>query len=103
MYTKGPWITKFDIVDRTYDVVLGYDPEKKEYPASEIIVGLKDADAFLIAAAPDMYKALRWIVKNLTTDEVELAREVWGNTNTRIILEAVEAGRQALAKAKGMD
>lgn len=56
-----------------------------------------------VDAYPDVYEALRWIVKNLTTDEIELAREVWGNTNTRIILEAVEAGRQALAKAKGMD
>ena len=44
--------------------------------------------------------ALENLVNHLPESEIELAREVWGNTNTRLILEYREEARQVLAATK---
>jgi len=44
--------------------------------------------------------ALENLINHLPESEIELAREVWGNTNTRLILEYREEARQELAATK---
>ena len=44
--------------------------------------------------------ALENLINHLPESEIELAREEWGNTNTRLILEYREEARQALAATK---
>jgi hypothetical protein len=44
--------------------------------------------------------ALKNLINHLPESEIELAREVWGNTNTRLILEYREEARQKLAATK---
>ena len=55
----------------------------------------------LHAAAPLLLKTCSNLVKNLPESEVELAREVWGNTNTRLINDAILQAKFALAAAEG--
>jgi hypothetical protein len=75
--------------------------EIPDYCYHEEDVENNKANAHLIAAAPDLYEALKTIVTNLPNSEIELAYEVWGTTNTRIILQVIEMAKQALAKSEG--
>lgn len=82
-FTQGPWI-----VEDGYAVV----SEQGDYIAScsDIDSGksTKEANANLIAAAPDIYEALRLMVQ-LATAEVHIGRAVLDSANA------------ALAKAEG--
>jgi len=56
----------------------------------------------------EMSVVLRNLVNNLPQTEIELAREVWGNTNTRIVSEARKDAalfldHKAETKPHGMD
>ena len=54
-------------------------------------------------SAPQLRAALKNLINHLPESEIELAREVWGNTNTRLILEYREEARQILADSGGME
>jgi hypothetical protein len=47
-------------------------------------------------------EALRGVIKNLPESEIELAREVWGNTNTRIILDSFAEAERILKELEEM-
>ncbi len=46
---------------------------------------MDEANAHLIAAAPDLLELARMLALNLPDYELDLAREVWGNTNVAVI------------------
>ncbi len=52
-------------------------------------------------ASKDMYEALKKICVEHSNFVFEELAEAIGNTNTRILKDTIEAGRQALAKANG--
>ena len=54
----------------------------------------------LHAAAGKMLEAGKNLVKNLPESEIELVRDIWGNTNTRIISDAVFQVKTAIAAAE---
>ncbi|MHC4413325.1 MAG: hypothetical protein ACYSW6_10235 [Planctomycetota bacterium] len=104
-YTPGPWKCDFahhhathkesGAAQRVYAVVKCTCKPKHDFAVR--YVPYNDDDANLIAGTPALYEALRNLVNNLPESEIEIAREAWGNTNTRIVSEAREAARQALA------
>ena len=49
----------------------------------------------------ELREALKRMVNNLPEPEIELAREVWGNTNTQIILVARTEAQAAIQAAEG--
>ncbi len=81
-YTKEEWAVKVNPKGYGYDVVEG---------KHRIADQLSEANANLIAAAPDMYKALREACQFITPQQAEFAPT------------AVSKIRQALAKAEGKE
>lgn len=61
----------------------------------------RDELGHMFATAPSTLEALKQLVSVLPDDEVELAREVWGNTNTALVKSKLSLARAALAKANG--
>jgi len=82
-YTKGKWEIEGCNIQTANGrtIALAYDPDR---PYHETPIAL--ANARLIAAAPDMYKALKEIITDL---------EGWNKYDQRFL----EKGKQALAKA----
>jgi hypothetical protein len=88
-YTKGPWVAdKFGDID---------GPNGEPIATTDGVPGIEDvagANARLIAAAPDMYEALR--VAEIASEELcqgqDAANECWNTLRTI---------RAAIAKAEG--
>jgi len=52
-------------------------------------------------AAPLLREALTRMLNNLPVSEIEIAREAWGSSNTRCVLDARELAEAALKAARG--
>lgn len=48
--------------------------------------------------AERLSQALRRLINEVPEEQLELAREVWGNTNVRIILDRIAEGKAALER-----
>lgn len=103
-HTPGPWVsfipknsTVVEVHDKNGLPIIawsGFDDCRRNY--SE-----QTANARLIAAAPQMLEALELLLASLPESEIEIARECWGNTNTKIILFARNQVKAAIDAAKG--
>ena len=49
----------------------------------------------------ELLKACKRLINNLPIAHVEEMREIWGNTNVRILLDAIGEVKQAISKAEG--
>lgn len=92
-HTPGPWAYKLDEDCRNLSVTTAYAP-------TEIVGGCGccdspwvscEADARLIAAAPDLLEALEEIVKEYCENP----------DNGRTLRWAIDGAKEAIAKAKG--
>lgn len=98
-HTKGPWHT-------VETVVAQLNPEEKAYfIASEknevhgLLYGLKESDAQLIAAAPDLLEALEFLVKSFP--ELQTDEELSGADVIEHLANHWDIFIKAIAKAKG--
>ena len=96
-YTKGPWKYGAELSSRTGEWLISFDAGNRgrgigiaeTRPGS----GQEEANARLIAAAPELLEALEWVLGEyqvIFTDET-------GKTEN----EAIAFARAAIAKAKG--
>ena len=92
-HTPGPWKAIGDFIHTSDNLpfVLAYTPEQQD----GVPVGDRDANAQLIAAAPEMLAALKRLV-----DLLEVMRGL-GDTPIKGWSKRVEAARAAIAKATG--
>lgn len=93
-HTPGPWVTAERIKTARIDdarMVRPADHCNYKHGATAI-VGTSEADANLIAAAPELLVALQLMVDRFI--DTEGSYGVWEN-------EAIEAARAAIAKATG--
>jgi len=106
-HTKGPWTTVWIKPDATKGHtfeprcwITGIDPEFGEVRLADIpdpIDYNADANARLIAAAPEMLEALEGIFEHCS-----LVHKHWGEgCNQREANAAIKAASVAIAKAKG--
>ena len=109
MYTKGEWYWEYN--DQMHHNLRaksthpsGVEEDKHILFVATDFLGedslINDDNAHLIAAAPDMYEALEAICLEHNSWVFEELAEVLGNTNTRILKDTIEKGKQALTKAK---
>lgn len=88
-FTPGPWVAKGTDIFTGYPVGRSQEPEEIIYAMQLYEVeGTQEANARLIAAAPDMYEALKAIIES---GEIPLCY------SDKLVVMA----KQALAKAEG--
>ena len=98
-YTKGNWVAKARHVrnDGTQDEItgMGWDVEGPPVP---LVRGqfTKAADAYLVAAAPDLLEELEWAYSQLCL------HPDWCDANHPVLKPRHDAIRAAIAKAKGV-
>lgn len=100
-YTPGPWeasegypsdIWHVDMPSRGYSVVVSRGEEDWDMPVEEV-----QANARLIAAAPELLDCLIWAV-----DFAEGSRDIPGSTLDNPVFNGwIDRCRKAIAKAKG--
>ena len=97
MFTKGPWkigahcsTAVFDVTGRSIASAGGYQSNIKP----DQVFTENEANAHLIAAAPDLYEALKHLVEYI--DKEGPAAKEW-----KAITEWCEKGEQAILKAEG--
>ena len=100
-FTPGPWywdeengwLVADDPLDKLYGtIILAPDRDR-----AKIVIEANDPDARLIAAAPELYEASRSLALSLPDSEMDLAREVWGNTNVAVVIHWRDKVLSALA------
>jgi hypothetical protein len=101
-YTPGPWAAEANGVfkdEQRNPIASVYDPEHTNH-----LTDIAKANAQLIAAAPDMYEALKDLVKLLECDDpVEVGCScAYTGTGAPLICAWCKA-KQALAKAEGRE
>lgn len=108
-HTPGPWVVESDgnypIVRKRFrpDHHMDVCGPVHGYMYAEDEKGEQRANAHLIAAAPEMYEALKAAddaLAQFTAFEYS-AREIMGNTNFELVKLRREQVRAALAKAEG--
>ncbi len=80
-------------------VEANYDPE-----CTECVKSLENAIAEIAQLQQDkaeLVRALRNVVNNLPEDEIHIAAEVWGHTNTNIVLSVHRSAKEIIAKHGG--
>ncbi len=94
-YTPGPWVGF--IAENSFDILLAGRPGCIASCAND---GDHDADANsrLIVAAPDMLAALRIIIDN---EHRRLSGGAANEPTLREVIDGIDAGRAAIAKATG--
>lgn len=90
-YSSNPFFDAKYIIEDADERYVG--ESTKESAANHIAIVLNSHGALL--------DALVKLVNALPDDEVELAREVWGNSNTVVVRSRIEAARAAITKARG--
>jgi hypothetical protein len=104
-HTPGPWRVSEGM---TPDTLLVRDDEHgiaqvwaAYKPDGPLEVGTKEANARLIAAAPELLEALRYL---LNTDNVATVHAKWGEGCNREEVDAMlKQARAAIAKAEGKE
>jgi hypothetical protein len=95
MFTPGPWSVDVGADDRPYVIAHGLTIAKAYrssiHPERSLAALPGMENATLIAAAPELYQALKWFI-----DDIDGTRTVMIEFD-----ENVEAARAALAKARG--
>lgn len=108
-FTPGPWeVVQYDFDDGWYVRAVEPPDDFGEYRIAELISQpTGEADALLIAAAPDLYAALKSIHDALLSDppdggpQKHVGRDdVIYRLDARRMYVAINAARAALAKAK---
>jgi hypothetical protein len=99
-HTPGPWRVNLDFkhTDINYHQIIALDDFKKNGPGFSITGCIGIEDARLIAAAPDLLKALEDIViwENKITIKDESGEYISTKTNL------FEAAEEVIKKAKGL-
>jgi len=92
MYTEGDWLTYADYSGAVESIVVRWKNHTVK-SVCDINLELKEseANAHLIAAAPDMYEAIRWVLEDYREKRANTSLAV--STHTRLL--------NALAKAEG--
>jgi hypothetical protein len=99
-HTPGPW--SYGGKSETWYRVEAPPPADREWAADHVCNAFSEADAVLIAAAPELLDALDRLTGEVAAcwgmDEVALRHEL-GNTNYSVVADRIEAARTAIAKA----
>lgn len=99
-HTPGPWVSPGTDGD---DRVVCAAMQGKRRTLAHVYgedADARDANANLIAAAPDLLAALEWLAREVRAS-APMMRECIGNTNLNALMLREEQARAAIAKAKG--
>jgi hypothetical protein len=105
-HTPGPWSIN-DWPQANTDIAIGAagTPLIARVPLRDVSVNEQQANAALIAAAPELLEALKWMVANDDTNEGDepvesLGGHSWNEYNS-YWLDGLNKARAAIAKATG--
>jgi hypothetical protein len=103
-FVPGPWRVRINngniLVVGPNNIHIGTSECKDRFPTNK---ATQAANARLMAAAPDMYEALRACIKEMYNESIKFCIEEFYKDATVLddYLSAVKAGEAALAKAEG--
>lgn len=97
-HTEGPWICHSGMVWKADGSPDGIPIARMaREPGNGTLPTERDANARLIAAAPEMLKALEGLF-----EQCEMVHKHWGeNSNTREADRAIKAAQEVIKKARG--
>ena len=96
-WTQGPWITKIGGLT-SWAIAAPYAPLSKHYVAHAAGVDSSVANAHLIAAAPDLYEALKTARSQIVLLGGDAMEDEFGDAIQSAVLGEIDA---ALSRARG--